>query len=383
MTSTGSAPGERPFSPSAARFPTLATGDPAAMTDQPIPRVPFLSRRLLLGAGAALAAPALLPVAARAASKRIVVGTWGGDYQHLQEINVVEPILTPKGWDIVWAPANEPPRMAQIIAQRMLPRGTLDVAAIEAPGAYRLGKLGLLETLDASKIPNLAHVDPLLRSDFLAPHIYSAQILIYDPKKLTPPPTSFGDLMNPAYKGQIGVPTGNDFYVMMAAAMYAAGNVDAFDKAKPVMEKVNANGLRLYPETDSIGPAFKSGEIELGVMWLARVAMWQNAGIDVAAAFPKEGSVLYVSGFVVPKNAPNKEGAYEYINAILDPSAQRGFAATMGYLPTVDNAPLTGKIATQLAFPTPKPKLVVPDYAFDVKALPEINAWWNATIARG
>jgi putative spermidine/putrescine transport system substrate-binding protein len=353
------------------------------MTDQETPLAHALSRRRLLGATAALAAPALLPSAARAASKRIVVGTWGGDYQHLQQINIVDPILAPKGWDIVFAPANEPPRMAQIVAQRMLPHGTLDVAAVEAPGAYRLGKLGLLEPLDAKKIPNLANVDPLLQFPFFVPHIYSAQILIYDPKKLTSPPTSFSDLLSPAYKGKVGMPTGNFFYIMMAAALYAAGNVDAFDKAKPLMEKVNANGFRLYPETDSIGPAFKSGEIELGLMWLARVAMWQNAGIDVAAAFPKEGSVLYVSGFVVPKNAPNKEGAFEYLNEVLAPSAQRGFAGTMGYLPTVNNAPLTGKIAKQLAFPTPKPKLVVPDYAYDVQALPEISTWWDSTIARG
>ncbi len=347
-------------------------------------RLPSISRRSVLAGAGGLALPAILPTGALAAgSKKVVVGTWGGDYQHLQEINFVKPILNPEGYDVVWAPANEPPRVAQIIAQKMLPHGTLDVAAVEAPFGYRLGKLGLLEPLDEKKIPNLAHVDPVLRSEFLAPHIYSAQILIYDPKKIKTPPTSFADLMNPAYKGKIGVPTGNSFFIMMAAALYGGGNVNAFDKAKSLMEKVNANGLRLYPETDSIGPAFKSGEIELGLMWLARVAMWQNAGIDVAAAFPKEGSVLYVSGFVVPKNAPNKEAAFAYLNAMLDPRAQEGFAATMGYLPTVDNAKLTGKIAKQLAFPTPKPKLYTPDYAYDVKALPEMNQWWQQHIARG
>lgn len=343
-----------------------------------------LSRRLLLAGAGGLAMPAILPTGAlAAASKRIVVGTWGGDYEHLQDINFVKPILNPKGYDVVWAPANEPPRMAQIIAQKMLPRGTLDIAAVEAPAAYRLANLGLLEPLDATKVPNLAHLEPVLRSKFFAPHIYSAQVLIYDPKKIKTPPTSFSDLMNPAYKGKIGVPTGNYFYIMMAAALYGAGNLDAFDKAEPLMQKVNANGLRLYPETDSIGPAFKSGEIELGLMWLARVAMWQNAGIDVAAAFPKEGSVLYVSGFVVPKNAPNKEGAYAYLNAMLEPSAQEGFAAKMGYLPTVTNAKLTGKIGKQLAFPTPRPTLHVPDYAYDVKALPLMSQWWQQHIARG
>ena len=72
--------------------------------------------------------------------------------------------------------------------------------------------------------------------------------------------------------------------------------------------KLNANGLRLYPSTDSIGAGIKSGEIDVGIMWLARVIMWQNAGIPVKAQFQTEGSVLYVSGMVVPKNAANKSG---------------------------------------------------------------------------
>ncbi len=54
---------------------------------------------------------------------------------------------------------------------------------------------------------------------------------------------------------------------------------------------------------------------------------------------------------VMPKNAPDKEAAYKYMNALLEPSAQQGFAAHMGYLPTVDNAPLSGRVGEQLSFP--------------------------------
>ncbi len=81
--------------------------------------------------------------------------------------------------------------------------------------------------------------------------------------------------------------------------------------------------------------------------------MWQNGGFPVASQFPQEGAILYVSGMVVPKNAPNKAAALKYMNALLEPSAQQGFAAQMGYLPTVTNAPLTGKVAEQLASRSP------------------------------
>ncbi len=169
-------------------------------------------------------------------------------------------------------------------------------------------------------------------------------------------------------------------WVMMGASLYTSGKGDDFDKAKEFMLKLNANGLRLYPETDALAPAFKSGEIDVGVIWLARSFMWQNAGFPVKGSFPKEGAVLYVSGMVVPKNAPDKAAAYKYINAMLDPAAQQGFAAHMGYLPTIDNAALTGMVGQQLAFPDPKPKLVTPDYSVFAKAIPELNDWWLKNI---
>ena len=172
-------------------------------------------------------------------------------------------------------------------------------------------------------------------------------------------------------------------WILQAASLHESGTTTDFDKAKALMTKISANGLRLYPETDTLAPAFKSGEIEVGMIWLARSFMWRNAGFPVAGTFPSEGSIVYVSGMVMPKNAPDKEAAYRYMNALLEPSAQQGFAAHMGYLPTVDNAPLSGSVGEQLSFPQPKPKLVTPDYPALSKALPDLNDWWLKNIQHG
>src|SRR5271170_1109469 len=150
---------------------------------------------------------------------------------------------------------------------------------------------------------------------------------------------------------------------MQGAALSQGGSSLAFDKAKAFLTKLNDNGLHLYAQTDDMAPGFKSGEIEVSIIWLARTVMWQNADFPVAGLVPEEGAMMYISGMVMPANAPDKEGAYAYMNALLDPAAQQGFAAHMGYLPTVDNAPLSGSVGEQLSLPAPKPKLVTPDYA--------------------
>ncbi len=339
---------------------------------------PRLKRRTVLAGAGLLAAPSLIRPAM--ADEQIILGTWGGDYQRLQMENIEMPLVRKLGIETVPDIGDELPRAAKIRASRRLPRGQMDVACVQAVQAYALAEEGLLEELTPDKVPNLAHVQAGLSTPTFVPHIWSPQIISYNPERVKEPPTSFGDLLDAKYNGKVGFPDPNFFYVMMAAGLFGSGSASDFDKAKEIALKLNSNGLRLYPSTDAGGPPFKTGELDVGVMWLARIAMWQNAGIPVAAAFPKEGCILYVSGMCVPKNAPNKAAAFKYLNAMLDPSAQLGFAQNMGYLPTVTNAPLTGKVAQQLALPSPAPKLVVPDFAVTSKALPDIADWWKKSI---
>jgi putative spermidine/putrescine transport system substrate-binding protein len=352
-------------------------------TDRPaLPRPLYrgpLSRRTMLGAGALLAAPALLSHRA-AAAETCIVGTWGGDYARLLRENIDDPIVKPLGIEVIQDVGDETPRFAKLTAQRKLPRGTMDIACLGAVNGFRATDADLVETLDETKVPNLKHVLPALRMPAFVPHIYSVQVIVYNPANVPNPPQSFGDLLDPQWKGKIGMVSTVAQWVMAGASLYATGTTTDFDKAKAFMLKLNANGLRLYPETDALAPAFKSGEIDVGVIWLARSFMWQNAGFPVKGAFPKEGAILYVSGMVLPKNAPNKEAAYKYMNALLEPSAQQGFAAHMGYLPTVDDAPLSGKVGEQLGFPEPKPRLVTVDYAAMSKAMSDLNDWWLKNI---
>ena len=47
----------------------------------------------------------------------------------------------------------------------------------------------------------------------------------------------------------------------------------------------------------------------------------------------------------VPKNSRAKDGAWKYLNAMLDPKAQVAFADKMGYVPTVKDAKLPDDLA--------------------------------------
>jgi putative spermidine/putrescine transport system substrate-binding protein len=108
---------------------------------------------------------------------------------------------------------------------------------------------------------------------------------------------------------------------------------------------------------------------------------WQNAGIPVDSIAPTEGALAYVSGLVIPKNAPNKDGAYAYIDAMLDPGAQENFAIDMGYNPTVTNAKVAPDLNKRIGFTADEIKgLVDLDYGYMTEHDVALKEWWDKEL---
>src|SRR6201996_9521461 len=120
---------------------------------RPIMRALTGSRRLVLGGGALLAAPAIIR-SARAAES-CVVGTWGGDYARLLRENIDDPILKPAGLDVVQDVGDEQPRVAKLFAQRKLPHGSMDIACVGAVNGFRVTDADLAAPLTEANVPNM------------------------------------------------------------------------------------------------------------------------------------------------------------------------------------------------------------------------------------
>ena len=106
-----------------------------------------LSRRSVLAGTAATALGA--PSIARAQeNKKIIIGTWGGDYSRLLTKDIDAPLLVPKGWECIHAEENADPRKAKMLAEKSLRRGTTDVQGMSANDMFDLDQQGLVEQLD-------------------------------------------------------------------------------------------------------------------------------------------------------------------------------------------------------------------------------------------
>ena len=185
-----------------------------------------LTRRGVLGAAAALAAGASLP--ALAEDKRIVIGTWGGDYSRLLAKNIETPLLAPKGWDCVKAEENAAPRKAKMMAEKALRRGTTDVQGFSANDMYEVDQQGLVEQIDYAKLENAKNLIPAMKYPYGIGHIYSGKVVLYNPK-LMAAPTGFADTLDPKHGNKLGIIDIQYQYVMLAAALASGGTVHNFD----------------------------------------------------------------------------------------------------------------------------------------------------------
>ena len=335
------------------------------------------SRRGALGLGlGALAAPALLRPAR--ASGRVVVGTWGGDYARLLTKNVEDPILKPKGFEVAQDQANSPPRRTKTLAEKRLPRGTSDIQALSAAEMFEMNEGGVAETIDYSKLKNAANLIPSMKYPFGVGHIYSGKVAVYNPKVIPNAPKSFKDAFDPKHGNKMGIIDIQYQYVMVAAALAAGGKVNDVEPGKALLLEAKKGGARVYPTNEAFAQALKTEEIGVGIMWKARTVQWQNAGISVLSVAPAEGVPMYVSGFMIPKNAPNKDGGYAYLDAMLEKSAQENFAIDMGYNPTVTNATVAPDLKQRIGFTNEEEsRLVDLDYAYLAKNDSAMKEWWD------
>ena len=327
---------------------------------------------LIGGAAAALAAGR----PARAQPMTAVVGTWGGDYQNLLQANIVAPLLEPQGVEIQYDVGDAPPRKTKLMAERRLPRGTLDIVCLSDIDMFEMSLADVLDELDTTRFPNAANLIETLRKPYAAPHIYSGLVIVHNPEHADP--KAWADLWDPRYKDRVGF--SDPLYVqnIMAANFAAGADRSDFEPGKEKLMELKAQGARVYPSNEAVAQALQAGEIWITPMWRARAYQWSSAGIPVTDTVPTDGTTPVVFEMGVPKNAPNKDAAYAFLEAMLAPEAQDRFAATMGYVPTVTNAPLPPELAEALTFSeAEQATFVVPDYEYIAANSNAFRDWWQ------
>ena len=337
------------------------------------------TRRLLLQGAGGLAALSALPRSGLAQSGELTVTNWGGDWND-RTVRIVEtPLVESRGIRIVRALNLEPERKSKLLAERNLPRGTIDVAHFSGADAFELNEQGVWETLDLSKIPNYANVRAALRTPYFVPWVFGGVTIAYNPKYIKEPPTSLAELWNPRYAGKLGVLDQSFFNWIYMAALVGGGRMNNVDPAwAKLAEMKQAMKPRIYPTHQQLAAGFQNEEVWISANYSARITQWARDGVSVRSSYPREGAVTIIFGAAMPRKARNKDAAYHYLNSLLDPKAIGAYAAASMYAPSTTNAELAADVRAAIDFtPEQARSFNNVDYAYQAKNIAGWLERWN------
>ena len=210
------------------------------------------------------------------------------------------------------------------------------------PSSYfvsRMSRLGMLHSLDESKLPNMKHLDPFFlhqefdpKNQFSIPFIWGITGILIN-KKVIPINSvqRWNDFWKPQFANQILLldDTREVFSIALLSLGYSANDENP-THIKQAYEKL----LQLLPNiklyaVESTPTIYADDDADIGMVWNgdAYSAMKENSNLSFI--FPRDGFVIWVDNFAIVHNAPHLENAYRFINFLLRPDMAK--QATLSY----------------------------------------------------
>jgi len=217
-----------------------------------------------------------------------------------------------------------------------------DVVFVSSPFAEVLNKLGLAETLDPAKLPNMANLYPAAMelshdpgNTFSVPYAWGTTGLCYRPDLVSEAPDSWMDLLAPAddVSGKTTM-LATDRWLLAAGQLALGHSINETDDAKLAEVRdllIDAKGTLLAYDDTTFFSKLVSGEASLVHAWDG----WCNYAIaenpEVQYVIPQEGTDLWVDTMVIMSASENKDAAYEFVNYVLDAETHGWAAANILY----------------------------------------------------
>jgi putative spermidine/putrescine transport system substrate-binding protein len=333
---------------------------------------------------ATLAVAIGLACAGQAQAQQLTVATFGGSFLTDTKTCVIQPFEKATGATVAVQQGNSVQIAAAIRAMGGHP--TYDVAYMDNSLATQLKNEGLVEPLDVSKLVSYPEVD---KNAFGPDNNYvtfevSATALVYDPKMVKTPPTSWNDLFDPKYKGRmaLGDITGTSgVQTLLAINRLKGGTLDDIGPGLAAMKAIVPDAVTLYTQADQLLALFQRGDIVLAPWYPDRAGSAISKGFSLAVAYPKEGAVGIKPVLVIPKGTANTALALKYIDTVLSRDSQTCFTERQYAAPVNQTVKLTEKVARIVATGDDYKRLWFPDPQAVASHLPDWIRRWQREVA--
>jgi len=210
-------------------------------------------------------------------------------------------------------------------------------------------KLGLIDPLDLSKLPNFDAKtnDPRFTGEgtvdgkvYAVPKDWGTTGYAVNTKTVKNEMTSwkqFWDLTQTEYSGKVTV---HDYQLTTIGNAlkyygYSFNSVDAKELAD-AEKLLLAVKPHLFAITSDYQPAMRNGDAVMAVCWTGDAAQMARDLPEIKYVIAKEGGEIWTDFFAIPKEAPNKEAGYAFIDFLETPAVNAKEVEVHGY-PSTDS----------------------------------------------
>lgn len=275
-----------------------------------------------------------------AESGDLVMIGYGGDLAEPYQRFLIEPFVEDnEGVSLEQVPSESGDFVAQIkAAANNSPYDAIPLGESRLVAAISDGWIAEVSEEDA---PVLEEMNPIFQDacrGYGVPATYSLIGLAYNPE-LVPEPTSWADLWNEEYSGQVGIvsPSSNlGFAFFVQAAKLAGGdeaNLDVgFDKIAELGEPTIA------ANPTALAQLFERGEIAIAPLWNNDAAVLESSGLPVKFIRPSEGAIADVTCMTMAAKTAHPELTLDLLNRVGGVEYQEQAASEPWYFgPTNEN----------------------------------------------
>ena len=211
------------------------------------------------------------------------------------------------------------------------------------PSDYMVAKMideDMLLPLNYDNIPNFSLIDEQYRNPdydpenaYTVPYMLCTTGIIYNTTMVDQAPTSWADLWDEQYAGNILMfNNSRDAYAIAAFKEGKSINPGTPEEVDEVMEQLKAQKPLVQAYVmDEIFDKMIGGEAAIGVYYSGDAITMIDDNPDLAWVFPEEGSVLSVDCMCIPATSQNQEAAEMFINFMCEVDVGVANAEYIGY----------------------------------------------------
>ncbi|SMF93617.1 spermidine/putrescine transport system substrate-binding protein [Methylomagnum ishizawai] len=215
---------------------------------------------------------------------------------------------------------------------------------LAVPSTYFVDKLraaGLLRPLERVKLPGFVHLDPRHLNQafdpgnaYSLPYLWGTTGIAVDARKIDPASVDgWADLWHPRFKGALLLP--NDMREVFGLALRTlglSGNTTEPRQIEAAYTELRGlmPNIRLF-NSDSPLVLLVTGEIDIGVVWNGNAYHARRENPDIRYIYPKEGCILWMDNWVIPKGAEHPDNAHRLLDFLLRPEIAALVTEKIGY----------------------------------------------------